>query len=235
MKQSLSKADSWKMFDQISSTYDKINRIMTFGLDKLWRKKVADFLPKHHPISILDCATGTADQILALFQYAPNVTEVVGVDLAKEMLSIAEEKIKKTPYAKHVLLQEASILNLPFPNESFDCATISFGIRNVSDISQALQEIKRVLKPEGRLVILETSIPRCAICRILHKFYLQCILPKIGGWISKQKSAYDYLHKTAEAFPSGPAFCQILENQGFRKPQVHPLLFGAVSIYYGDK
>jgi demethylmenaquinone methyltransferase / 2-methoxy-6-polyprenyl-1,4-benzoquinol methylase len=230
-----SKAEIWKMFDAISQTYDKANRWMTLGLDVYWRKKVNKYLPRKKGLSILDCATGTGDQILALLKNAESIEKIFGIDLSEEMLEIGRKKIAKTPLSEKVFFQKASILSIPYQDSSFDLVTISFGIRNVTDVSLCLEEIKRVLKPGGKLFILETSTPKSPFLKKLHLFYIRKILPKIGGWISQKKYAYEYLNETAERFPSGEEFCILLRKANFMKVQCHPMAFGAVSLYTADK
>ncbi len=230
-----SRNEIWKMFDSISSTYDKTNRFMTMGLDRYWRNKVASFIPQNESIALLDCATGTADQLISLMQKRPKIQSAVGIDLSEEMVLIGEEKIQKYPFKSKVKLQIASALAIPFAENQFDCVTMSFGIRNVQNVEECLKEIFRVLKPGGKVLILETSIPKIKLVKFLHLFYLRKVLPLIGGWISKQKTAYQYLNQTTETFPSGEAFCQMIQKSGFCKVLCHPLTLGAVSIYEAHK
>lgn len=230
-----SRTEIWKMFDTISQTYDKANRWMTFGLDLYWRKKVGCFLPKKNSISLLDCATGTGDQIFSLVKNYPQIEKTIGIDLSEEMLKIAQLKLEKTSFSKKILFQIASILEIPFPKEQFDCITLSFGIRNVTNVQGCLLELFRVLKPGGRILILETSRPTSKILLFLHTFYIRKILPFIGWLASKKRQPYQYLNQTAETFPSGKEFCSLLEKAGFINAHHHPITFGAVSIYQADK
>ncbi len=230
-----SREEIWKMFSQISSTYDRVNQLMTFGLDRRWRRKVSEHLPKGNNLKVLDLATGTGDQIIALLERSSRIRKIVGVDLSHEMLEIGRLKMKKKPYAHKVSLKTASALELPFRDESFDVVTISFGIRNMTDVLQALSEAKRVLKPKGRLLILEGSIPKHKIMRRCHLFYLRYLLPWIGGIVSKQKKAYQYLNETIETFPSGNGFLDLLRTAGFSHVRARPLTGGVVSIYSGEK
>jgi demethylmenaquinone methyltransferase / 2-methoxy-6-polyprenyl-1,4-benzoquinol methylase len=230
-----SRQEIWKMFDTISPTYDRVNRWMTFGLDLYWRGKMASFLPKEENLLVLDCATGTADQALSLAKKAPHIVKIIGIDLSEEMLLKGSKKLQATSFAHKIELKKASALEIPYESGSFHCVTISFGIRNVVDVGSCLKEILRVLKPGGKVLILETSLPENALLKKAHAIYLQRILPKIGGWISKQKSAYEYLQQTAETFPSGSAFCDLLQEAGFTKATSHPLSLGAVSIYEGQR
>ncbi len=220
-----------QMFDQISPTYDLVNRVMTLRLDQSWRKKMARYLPKGN-ITLLDCATGTADQLIALMENCPRIKKAIGIDLAAEMVAIGKKKVATKPYADKVSFQIASALELPFENATFDCLTISFGIRNVTDVKKALNEFRRVLKPGGHLIILEGSIPENGILRSLHQFYLRHVMPRIGGLISKKPFAYRYLNQTIETFPSGLAFCDLMREAGF-KATAHPLMGGVATIYLG--
>jgi demethylmenaquinone methyltransferase/2-methoxy-6-polyprenyl-1,4-benzoquinol methylase len=231
----LSRKEIWKMFDQISPTYDCVNRIMTFGLDQLWRKKLCHFLPVKKGLNILDCATGTGDQIIALFEKNPDIASVVGIDLAEAMLALGKQKIAKKNYKDKVLFQLASALEVPFSDQHFDCVTISFGIRNIADVMAAFQEFRRVLKPSGRLLVLEGTIPQQKWLKTLHLFYLRQFLPHIGRVISGNKKAYRYLNKTIETFPQGERFCGLLRAAGFVKVKANPILGGVVTVYQGDK
>ncbi len=230
-----SRQEIWKMFNQISSTYDCVNRVMTFGLDQYWRKKMCRFLPEGEELNLLDCATGTGDQIIAFLENSSRVKTAVGIDLADEMVAIGEKKVRKKRYASSVEFKVASALHIPYPNESFDCVTISFGIRNVTDVILALKEFLRVLKPGGRLLILEGTVPHNACLRGVHLFYLRNCLPLIGGFISKKQSAYRYLNETIETFPSGERFLALMETAGFCNGVGHPLTGGIATVYQGDK
>lgn len=225
----------WNMFDQISSTYDRANRVITLGLDQLWRKKLATLLPKRDKMCILDCATGTGDQLIALLEKEPKIESVVGIDLAQEMIKIGEKKVQKKTYASKAFFQVASALEIPFPDGHFDCLTISFGIRNVTDIMAAFKEFRRVLKSGGRLLILEGTIPRKRWLRSLHLFYLRYCLPFMGGCISQHFKAYRYLNETIETFPQGEKFTGKLRAAGFIDVKETLILGGIATIYQGDK
>jgi len=230
-----SRHEIWKMFDRISKTYDQVNRVLTFGLDVYWRKKMAAFLPPNEEINLLDLATGTADQIILLMERSSKIVQAVGIDLASEMLRLGAEKLKEKPYASKVLLQEANALKLPFNDASFDCVTMSFGIRNVTDVESCLKEMRRVLKPKGRALILEGTLPSKQPLRAIHFFYMRYLMPRICGWISKNKPAYVYLNRTIETFPNGQAFCTLLKKAGFAEANCHPISGGLVTIYEGNK
>jgi demethylmenaquinone methyltransferase/2-methoxy-6-polyprenyl-1,4-benzoquinol methylase len=241
-----SRHEIWKMFDRISPTYDIVNRVMTFGMDQLWRKRLCSFLPylkdnhildgaKGKEMRILDCATGTGDQIIALLEKRGDISSVIGIDLASSMIEIGKEKIAKKPYANKVNFQVASALEIPFPDNYFEGVTISFGIRNVTDIMAAFKEFRRVLKPKGRVLILEGTLPRKKWLRSLYLFYLRHFLPRIGGIISKNFDAYRYLNETIETFPQGERFCGLMRAAGFVDVQESSLLGGIVTVYQGDK
>jgi len=229
-----SRNEIWKMFNQISSTYDKINRILSLGMDQRWRRKVANFLPAKKNLKILDLATGTADQLIALFENSIFIEKAIGIDLAQEMLHIGQKKLDQKSYGKKIELREADAQKLPFEAESFDATTFSFGIRNVSNPLTSLQEIHRILKPDGVSLILEFALPSSKL-RWAHLFYLRYILPRMGAFFSKNKSAYRYLNETIETFPQGEAFCSLLKQAGFRNVKIHKMGLGAVALYMGEK
>lgn len=216
------------MFNQISKTYDRINRILSLGQDRKWRKKVAKNLPLKPHLEVLDLATGTADQLIALYKEGLSIQRAVGIDMAEEMLKIGREKLPEA----QLLVADAQ--HLPFSKESFDATTFSFGIRNVTYPLVALQEIHRVLKPNGRCLILEFSMPSKWI-RPFFLFYLRKIVPRLGGLLSKSPEAYRYLNKTIESFPSGDAFLSIMKEAGFSELKQIRMNLGSVSIYIGKK
>lgn len=231
----ISKQDVWKMFDAISSTYDRVNRILSFGIDISWRKTLSSRLPKKKSLHLLDCATGTGDQVFSLFQNCPYLEKVVGIDLSKQMLDIAKEKLKTKPYSSQVSFQEASALNLPFAPNTFDAVTISFGIRNVTDVLCGLQEMHKVLSKEGKLLVLEFSKPKNGILRFFHSLYLKNILPFVGGVFSRNPKAYRYLQETIDSFPCGEEFCEIIKKAGFSEVKAYPLTGGIATLYEGIK
>lgn len=224
-----SREQVWKMFDQISLTYDRTNRIISFGMDQRWRSRVASFLPPQKNLKILDLATGTGDQALALIKSQASIGSIIGIDLSQEMVEIAKNKI---PTKMEFLIADAE--KPPFPSATFDATTFSFGIRNVSNPLQSLKEIHRVLKPKGRALILEFSLPPQPI-RTFFLFYLRHILPFVAGLISKNRNAYQYLNKTIEHFPSGKEFLLLMKEAGFERLKQVPMNLGSVSLYIGEK
>ncbi len=222
------------MFDQISPTYDRTNRVLSLGLDLRWRKKVARYLPARPHCHVLDLATGTADQLIALFEAGASIQSAVGVDLAEEMLELGRKKVGKKPYRERVELLEGNAERLSFLPNSFDAVTCSFGIRNVSNVPSALKEVHRVLRPLGRVLILEFSLPKRPVLWG-YLLYLRHILPWVGGRLSKNPEAYRYLNQTIETFPSGRDFCLKMEQAGFKQVKAHPMALGAVTLYVGEK
>src|SRR3569832_690388 len=197
-----------QMFDTISKRYDFINAILSLGLDRYWRKAVASALPTKNRIKLLDCATGTGDQLLTLLNSCPAIYDAVGLDPAQQMLEIASKKLKNNVHRCRLIQGAAE--EIPFPAEMFDAVTISFGIRNVADLMKSLSEIYRTLVPSGRVVILEFSHPRHPAIRKLHSFYLHHLVPIVGSSLSNNKEAYRYLSNTIASFPQGEPFCRVL-------------------------
>lgn len=230
----LDKAQSWCMFNQISGKYDRLNRILSLYLDLYWRKKIAAFLPNKSNINLLDCATGTGDQIFALMKTG-RIRFASGVDLAEEMLKIAKTKSKARFLSHQIDFVCANAEHLPYPDQSFDCVTISFGIRNMPNISKCLREMNRVLKPDGMLIILEFSMPQQPFLQKLYRSYLRSIVPTIGAWIAQQKAAYQYLHHTIETFLSRSSMLEAIQNEGFATTQATSLSMGIVTVYQGWK
>jgi demethylmenaquinone methyltransferase/2-methoxy-6-polyprenyl-1,4-benzoquinol methylase len=225
----------WKMFDRIAARYDMLNRILSLGQDIIWRKKVAQVLPQTPQQNILDLATGTGDQLIYLYKCSDRISHGTGIDLASEMLAVGEKKINQLQLNDVISLEKGDAENIQFESDSFDVVTMSFGIRNVTDVKKSLGEMLRVLKKKGRVIILEFSLPKYVIVKKLYLFYFRHILPFIGGVISGDKSAYQYLNKTVETFPYGKQFCDLMTGQGFKDVQMKVLTFGIATIYYGDK
>lgn len=234
-KPDLSREDVWKMFDRISPTYDATNRVISLGMDQRWRKKIANHFPEGDDLHLLDLATGTGDQIIALMEKSHQLSRATGIDLAEDMLEIGKKKLSMEPYKDRIEMQRADAQELPFSDSQFHVATMTFGIRNVPDVSKTLREIQRVLKLGGRLLLLEFSIPSFFLIRIPYLIYLRYILPKVGKWMSKDPHAYAYLNKTIETFPSGQAFLDLLKEAGFSKAKRHSLMLGSVTLYEAEK
>lgn len=215
------------MFNCISPRYDFLNRVFSLGIDLHWRKKLSKACALKAPFDYLDIACGTGDQLLSMHrEHKSLLKKIVGLDIASEMLALARKKLPQK-----IELFHESALAMPFADQSFDVITISFGIRNLPDLSRGLKEMKRVLKPGGKLLILEFSLPSNKILRALHLFYLRTLMPRIGGWFSKHPKAYLYLNETIEEFPYGEDFCKLLQKEGFHETRWTPLTFGVASIY----
>jgi demethylmenaquinone methyltransferase/2-methoxy-6-polyprenyl-1,4-benzoquinol methylase len=231
------KKDSWKMFNRIAPTYDSLNRVLSAGIDRSWRRKLAEELPANpRQLRLLDLATGTGDQLLMLLESAPDrFLEATGVDPAAHMLVRARRKplprLLGIPQPEWV---EASAGALPFDDGSFDVVTMSFGIRNVPDPLAALREIRRVLSPAGRALILEFSIPSNAIVRHSYLLYFRHVLPAVGGFFSGDREAYRYLNSTVEDFPHGDAFCGLLREAGFLRTKALALTVGISTLYTAE-
>lgn len=230
-----SRTEVWRMFDRIAHRYDLLNRLLSLGRDVAWRKSIARNLPEGEGLRILDLATGTADVLLTIFAKRTRVASGIGLDMAQQMLSIGREKIAATGMSQNLRLLPGDATFLPFRENSFDTVTISFGIRNVLDVSQALRDMQRVLKPGGRALILEFSLPENKLVKQVYLFYFRNILPRIGGFISGDSYAYRYLNQTVETFPYGQEFCDLMNRAGFRNVRAIPLTFGIASLYLGDK
>ena len=222
-----------KMFDTISGDYDGLNRVISFGIDIKWRKKVVKIVKETNPESILDIATGTGD--LAINLAETNATKIVGLDISSGMLEVGKEKIKKKALETKIDMILADSENMPFENNSFDAITVAFGVRNFETLENGLKEIYRVLKPNGTFVILETSIPTKTPYKQGYKFYSKNILPVIGKLFSKDRSAYKYLSESASVFPYGEALNNILRKIGFINVEDFPQTFGVATIYKSSK
>lgn len=224
------------MFDRIAGAYDRLNLILTFGIDRVWRRKAVRALGELDGKRALDLCSGTGDMVVEMSRRSRGrMKEIVALDFSEKMLELARPKIAKLADSAMITLQKADVTNLPLPDNSFDLATVAFGIRNVSDIPAALSEVMRVLKVGGRFVILEFSMPRSTTALRIYRVYLRHILPRIGGALSGDQSAYRYLNQSAEAFPSGQDFARIISQAGFSPVSHRPLTFGLVTIYVAEK
>ena len=227
------KKDSYKIFDEIASTYDVLNHTLSMGIDIYWRNKLLKHLPNKESINALDLATGTGDVALTLVKDA-RIKKVTGIDLSKGMVDLGKIKVKKKGLDKKIFLMLGDGVNIPSADNAFDLTTISFGIRNFSDPQKSLHDIHRVLKKDGRLMIMEFSIPKNFFVRNVYFFYFRHLLPFIGNLVSKHKDAYTYLNKSVEDFPYGDAFLQLMKNAGFKNLKMIPLTFGIATLYIGD-
>jgi len=222
-----------KMFDTISKEYDGLNRVISFGIDIKWRKKVVEIVKKTNPATILDIATGTGDLAINLTQ--TSATSIIGLDISEGMLNVGRKKIEKLNLSNSIKMVVGDSENMPFDDNSFDAITVAFGVRNFENLEKGLSEIYRVLKPGGTFVVLETSVPTKFPFKQGYTFYSTKILPLIGKIFSKDKVAYKYLSDSAAKFPFGKTFNNILEKTGFIAIEDKPQTFGVASIYVAKK
>ncbi|MDA8895100.1 bifunctional demethylmenaquinone methyltransferase/2-methoxy-6-polyprenyl-1,4-benzoquinol methylase UbiE [Flavobacteriales bacterium] len=221
------------MFDNIAGNYDFLNHFLSLGIDIFWRKRLVRKLQKQKPQNILDVATGTADLAIAMMKIKP--FNVVGIDISNGMLEVGRKKIKEKDLEKTIQLQQADSEDLPFEDATFDAVTVSFGARNFENLQKGLSEMARVLKPGGKIYILEFSKPTLFPFKQLYDFYFKFVLPLIGKLLSKDNAAYSYLPESVKAFPHGKELNSIIENCGYTNAKNHPLTMGIASIYTAQK
>lgn len=221
------------MFDSISPRYDLLNRVLSLGIDTIWRRKAINMLREDKPQTILDIATGTADLAIAALRLKPK--QVVGVDISAGMLAMGDSKLRKKKLEDRIKLILGDSEGLPFSDNSFDAATVAFGVRNFEHLTEGLKDIHRVLRPKSKLVVLEFSRPHKFPVKQLYNFYFRFILPTIGRLVSKDSSAYTYLPASVQAFPEGKDFLGYLSQAGFVNNREKRLTFGICSIYVGEK
>lgn len=231
--QSSKKEQVAQMFDNISPKYDFLNHTLSLGIDNLWRKKAIKMLKEDQPKLILDIATGTGDFAIASLKLQPE--KVIGVDISAGMLEVGKEKMKKKGLSDIIEMRLGDSEGLEFEENKFDAVIVAFGVRNFEHLEEGLADMYRVLKPGGKVVILEFSRPKMFPFKQLYNFYFRWILPKIGRIISKDQSAYTYLPESVKAFPDGKDFTTILDKIGFNKTTCKALTFGISSIYTGVK
>jgi len=221
------------MFDGISKSYDLLNRIITLGVDIIWRKRVVKLIEKVDHESILDIATGTGDLVLALSKL--ETEKIIGLDISPGMLEIGKEKVLARKLGDRIDMQLGDSEALHFEDNSFAAVTVAFGVRNFENLDKGLSEIFRILKSNGTLVVLETAVPVNLILNRFYMFYTQNIMPFVGKLFSKDRSAYEYLSDSAAAFPHGEAFNNILRKNGFIEVEDLPQTLGIASIYFAKK
>jgi demethylmenaquinone methyltransferase/2-methoxy-6-polyprenyl-1,4-benzoquinol methylase len=229
-----SKADEVEeMFDNISPKYDFLNSFLSAGIDKSWRRKLAEMVMLTHPKSILDVATGTAEMAIQLANDTD--AKITGVDISAGMLGIGQKKINKLRLQKKIALQQADSLKLPFADQTFDAITVAFGVRNFESLEFGIREMLRVLRPGRTLFILEFSDTEGTWVSPLFKFYFKRILPFLGKLVSGDSRAYTYLPQSVEAFPAGKEFCQLLLSCGASTVTMRKLTAGIATIYCAKK
>jgi len=222
-----------QMFDTISKNYDGLNRVISFGIDIKWRKRVVAILNKKKPNSILDIATGTGD--LAINMVETGAKKIVGLDISPGMLDVGKKKVNEKNLHQTIEMIVGDSENLPFADQSFDAVTVAFGVRNFETLEKGLAEIYRVLKTTGTFVVLETAVPTKTPFKQGYQFHCKYVLPIIGRLFSKDRSAYTYLSESAAVFPHGENFNNILRKIGFIEVENKPQTFGVASIYVATK
>lgn len=234
-KLEIEKGESWKMFDDISPRYDLLNRLLSLGQDLKWRRSLIRHLPAGESFHLLDVATGTADVLIELAQNDQRIASARGIDMSENMLNIGRRKVEQKDLSDKVELIQGDANHLPFSDNTFEVATIAFGIRNMADPKKVLSEMSRVLKNGGRVLVLEFSMAQSPALRFLQLFYLRIIVPAFGFLFTGHFRAYSYLNQTIEEFPYGQGFMDLLKECGFEHLSARPLMFGAATIYQGNK
>ena len=222
-----------RMFDSISGKYDFLNHFLSLGIDIRWRKKAIGLLAKEKPKMILDVATGTGDFAIEAMKLHPE--KIIGVDISEGMLEVGRKKMKAHGLEDIIELKSGDSENLPFEENKFDAVIVAFGVRNFENLEKGLSEILRVLKPNGRAVVLEFSKPVKFPMKQLYSVYFNAILPKIGKVVSHDSSAYTYLPESVQAFPDGENFLSVLSKLGYKNATCKPLTFGISSLYTATK
>lgn len=227
------KPESWKIFDDIAPTYDFLNHFLSLGIDVLWRKKFITNLPTKNNLVAYDLATGTGDVALTLAK-DPKIDKVAGIDLSVGMLKYGRTKVIKQKLQHKISMEEGDGVTIPKPDNSADVITVAFGIRNFPDPQRSLINMVRVLRPGGRAMVMEFSLPKNPIVRWGYLLYFRHILPMIGNALSKNKDAYTYLNESVEQFPYGKQFTDMMVKAGMKNVRIVPLTFGIASLYIGD-
>ncbi len=224
-----------RMFNRIAPTYDRLNRIISFGLDISWRRKAIALLAPYQPKEVLDIATGTGDLAIDLVQSIPSIRSVHGVDISEEMMRYGEDKVHRLGLEGKIQFSREDSTQMTLESESFDAVTIGFGIRNFSDIPKAAAEIYRVLRPNTPLIIIELTEPKNPILRWGYRLYAHKFIPFVGQYISEDRDAYAYLPKSIEAAPQRDDMLAIFRSVGFRETYYRSLTLGTCTIYVAIK
>ena len=223
------------MFNDLAPRYDLLNRVLSGGYDQHWRKIAVNQLGNLRNKTFLDVATGTADIVLEIAKRSPPPLQIIGMDFSQSMLKLGSNKINKIKLKKEISLIPGSAESIPLKDQIFDGAITAFGVRNFSDVHKGILEMHRVLKPNGKVVVLEFSFPNNRLLKWLYRFYFEKILPIVGRIISGHKNAYSYLPESVANFPQGESFKKLLEDSGFKKVSLKKLTLGIVTLYTGIK
>ena len=222
------------MFDNIAPTYDKLNHIFSLSIDKMWRRRVVRLVRRLRPQRILDLATGTGDLAIKMAKRIPKA-HIMGVDLSENMLAVAADKVRRQGLDDHIALYQGEAERLDVGDGVLDVVTIAFGVRNFGDIDGSLREIARALQGGGHLVILEFSTPRNPLVRHLYRLYSNHVMKPVGGIVSKDRKAYNYLPDSIEKFPDPERFLDIMRHAGFEQCRRKSLSMGIAQIYIAQK
>lgn len=223
-----------RMFDSIASAYDRLNHTLSFGIDKIWRRRGISYLRPFSPKNILDIATGTGDLAISM-QKRLNPDYIIGADISTGMMEVGKAKVKRAGLEKHIRFEQQDCTDLTYDDNSFDAVTAAFGVRNFENIEKGIAEMYRVLKPGGHLMILELSTPERFPMRQLYRIYSRTVIPFIGRLMSHEKSAYSYLPESIKVVPQGKVMADILSRQGFKDAKARSFTFGICSLYTGSK
>ena len=223
------------MFDSVAPSYDRLNHIMSLGVDRTWRKKAVAEIVDGTPQKILDVACGTGDSTIAIAKAAAEGSRVTGADISEGMMALVGEKAEKAGVRDRIDLKVADGEALPFPEWTFNRVTCAFGIRNFENKEAGLREFRRVLAPKGKVVILELSVPQNRVMRWLYDIYFMHIMPFVGGLISGNKAAYKYLPMSVHNFPAPDDFCRMMREAGFWEVKHNAFSFGLCRMYTGIK
>lgn len=223
-----------QMFDSISGAYDFMNRAMTMGVDRLWRRKAVRTVERHNPRTVVDLATGTGDLAIALARSISGA-KITGYDLSEGMLQIGCAKVEKAGLSGRISLHQADCLSLPASDNCADAVTVAYGVRNFEHLLEGYREMLRILRPGGLLCVLELSTPRGRLTAPLYRFYTRRIIPLAGRLISRDKRAYTYLPESIAAVPQGAQMCALMSEAGFRDCRFRPMTFGACTMYTAVK
>ncbi len=222
------------LFDNIAPSYDKLNHILSLNIDKHWRNKaVRELIDQSKPLNILDVACGTGDFTIEIAQKASTASKVTGVDISEGMMKVGREKIRKAGVCAQMHVADCE--SLPYDDNTFDRISVGFGVRNFEHLELGLKEMYRVLLPGGKLVILELSVPTNAFVRWCYKLYFLKILPAIGGLVSGNRGAYEYLPNSVLNFPAPDKFIPIMKSAGFDVVEHTSLTLGICRMYVGKK
>ena len=223
-----------EMFDNIAPAYDFMNRAMTLGVDRRWRRIMVDALARHGAVDILDVATGTGDVAIQIARTIPE-SILTGIDLSENMIEVGRKKIAEAGLSERITLVQGDCLELPMPDNGFDAVTVAYGVRNFSDLRKGYLQMARVLRPGGLLAVLELSTPRSPLVRPFYNIYTRCIIPAVGRLVSKDSSAYTYLPKSIEAVPQGDGMLALMREAGLTDAHCRRFTFGVCTLYTAVK